>query len=179
MMVRELGGSASQPNIRPIPLFKILKGTGRGSELPNSLRFWACARHANCRNEVRIAKNCPRIATRIAKLASGLPPELPGGACEQSAELGCCLYARVVTWHAAIELKSKLPRAAHGQPPELPSWPSSCHRNCQTVHASCQLTWAAVCMLEWSHDTQRLGLKIRSAAGARRGAPRRPGRRPE
>ena len=97
MMVHELGGRASQPNIRPIPLFKILKGTGRGSELPNSLRFG----HAP---DTRIAE----MRSELPRIAHELPPELPNWppnchpncqAVHASRQLnwGCCLYARMVT----------------------------------------------------------------------------------
>ena len=66
MMVHELGGRASQPNVRPIPLFKIFKGTGQGSELPNSLRFG----HAP---DTRIAE----MRSELPRIAHELPPELP------------------------------------------------------------------------------------------------------
>ena len=121
MVAHELRGCASQPSTRPLPLFKILKGKLAGERIAEFPAFWACAQHANCRNQVRIAKNCPRIATRIAKLALELSPELPGCACELSAELCCCLYVRMATWHAAIEVRPELPRAH-----------AICHPNCQT-----------------------------------------------
>ena len=60
------------------------------------------------RAQVQTAKSCPRAATRIAKLALELPPELPDGACELSADLGCCLHARMVTWHAATWAQDSL-----------------------------------------------------------------------
>ena len=124
--------------------------------MPNSLRFWACARHANCRNEVRIAKNCPRVATRIAKLASELPPELPGGACESPAELGllsvCSNGHMTRSDRAHARIAKSCPRVATRIATLAQS---SCYPSCQAVHASSQLNWVAVCTLEWSHGTQR------------------------
>ena len=149
MMVHELGGRASQPNIRPIPLFKILKGTGHGERIAEFPAFWACARHANCRSEVRIAKNCPRIATRIAKLASELPPELPGGACESPAKLGLLSVSSNGHMTRSDRAHARIAKSCPRVATRIATLAqSSCYPSCQAVHARSQLNWVAVCTFE-------------------------------
>ena len=61
---------------RSISLFKFIKGKLPGSRIAVFPYFRLFRKHANCRNCLRIAGNCLRVAIRIAEWPSELPAKL-------------------------------------------------------------------------------------------------------